>query len=38
MNKTKIDWCGSTWNPVTGACMGADTVMRERQTVVYITD
>ena len=22
MNKTKIDWCDSTWNPVTGCLHG----------------
>lgn len=24
MNKTKIDWCDSTWNPVTGCCHGCE--------------
>ena len=24
MNKTKIDWCGSTWNPVTGCLHGCE--------------
>lgn len=24
MNKTKIDWCDSTWNPVTGCLHGCD--------------
>lgn len=24
MNKTKIDWCDSTWNPVTGCFHGCD--------------
>ena len=24
MNKTKIDWCDSTWNPVTGCLHGCE--------------
>lgn len=24
MNKTKIEWCDSTWNPVTGCLHGCE--------------
>ncbi len=30
MNKTKIDWCDSTWNPVTGCLHGCEYCYAER--------
>ncbi len=30
MNKTKIDWCDSTWNPVTGCYHGCEYCYAER--------
>lgn len=32
MNKTKIDWCDSTWNPVTGCYHGCEYCYARNQT------
>lgn len=32
MNKTKIDWCDSTWNPVTGCLHGCEYCYARNQT------
>lgn len=32
MNKTKIDWCNSTWNPVTGCLHGCEYCYAKRIT------
>lgn len=31
MNKTKIEWCDSTWNPVTGCLHGCEYCYARKQ-------
>lgn len=35
MNKTKIEWCDSTWNPVTGCLHGCEYCYAKRIAIRF---